>query len=176
MPITGTYPPDVFTLVPMSQLSKRHFDLHPIWSEHYDFDEREEIISWGVGREWLERELQRVNDGNDHCAYPILRPYPLPDRMRLYIKARFVTAGGSRLDGYVMNDDAFVVTLFAGGGEHTFSRHPALGDLNGRSLHRLKQAIGCADDPVFPLRYETDFLGPGDVPIAGRFTVVTDAG
>ena len=175
MAITATYPADVFTLVPMSQLSKRHFDLHPIWSEHYDYDEREEIVSWGVDREWLERELDRVHDGSDHCAYPILRPYPLPDRMRLYVRARFVTAGGTRLDGYVMNEDAFVVTLFGGGGEYTFSSHSALGGLNGRSLRGLQAALGRTDDPVFPLRYETDFLGSDDALIAGTFTAVTDA-
>jgi hypothetical protein len=175
MAITNTYPPDAFTLVPMSQLSKRHFDLHPIWSEHYDYDEREEIVSWGVDQEWLGRELDRMHDGSDHCAYPILRPYPLPDRMRLYVKARFETAGGTRLDGYVMNDDAFVVTLFAGDGEYTFSRHSALGDLNGQSLRELRAAIGRADDRVFPLRYETDFLGPDDTPIAGTFTAGTEA-
>jgi len=95
--------------------------------------------------------------------------------MRLYVKARFVTAGGTRLEGYVMNDDAFVVTLFAGDGEYTFSRHTALSDLNAQSLRALKCAIGRDDDPVFPLRYETDFLGSRDALITGTFTAATDA-
>lgn len=177
MAITRTYPPDVFKMVPMSQLSKRHFDLHPIWCELYDYDEREDIVSWGVNREWLERELDRVGNGSDHSAYPILRPYPLPVRMRLYIRARFVTAGGTKLDGYVMNDDAFVVTLFEGDGdtEYTFSRHSLFGDLNSQSLRALRCTIGRGDDPVFPLRYETDFLGPNDALIAGTFTAATGA-
>lgn len=174
MAIKDAYHPDLFTLVPKSQLSKRHFDMHPIWSEYYDYDEREEIASWGVNREWLDRELLRVHEGSDHCAYPILRPYPLPDRMRLYIRARFVTAGGARLDGYVMNDDAFVATLFASDSEYAFSRHSALGDLNDRSLRALKAAIGRDDDPIFPLQYETDFLGLEDAPIAGTFTAGAD--
>ncbi len=175
MAITRTYPPDVFTLVSMSQLSKRHFDLHPIWSEHYDYDEREEIVSWGVNREWLERELDRVHDASDHSAYPILRPYPLPYRMHIYVKARFVTAGGMRLVGYVMNEDAFVVTLFLGDGAYTFSRHSALGDLNGQSLRALRRTIGCGDDPIFPLRYDTDFFGLNDALIAGTFTTAAGA-
>jgi hypothetical protein len=79
------------------------------------------------------------------------------------------------LDGYVMNDDAFVVTLFAGEDEYSFSRHEALADLNGPELRALKAAIGRDDDPVFPLRYETDFLGEDDAPVAGTFTAVTDA-
>src|SRR5690348_14821330 len=52
MAIKDAYHPDLFTLVPKSQLSKRHFDIHPIWSEYYDYEEREEIVSWGVNREW----------------------------------------------------------------------------------------------------------------------------
>lgn len=174
MAIIEPYPSDVFTLVPMSQLSKQHFDLHPIWSEYYDYDEREEIVSWGINPEWLEHELQQVHNGSDHCAYPILRPYPLPDRMRLYIKARFVTIGGTKLDGYIMNDDAFVVTLFADGGMFDFSRHPALDELNSRSLHALKMAIERDNDPIFSLQYETDFLREDDSPIAGTFTMPTD--
>src|SRR4051812_3470710 len=121
MAITGSYPPDIFMLVPKSQLSKHHFDLHPIWSEFYDYEERKEIISWGVNPDWLEVELERVHDGSDHAAYPILRPYPLPERMRLYIKARFVTADGTRLDGCIMNDDALCIRLFADEGKYPFS-------------------------------------------------------
>src|SRR5690606_32813807 len=157
-----------------SQLSKCHFDLHPIWSEYYDFDELEKIVSWGVDRQWLQRGLERVDDGSDHCAYPILRPYPLPGRMRLYMKARFVTAGGTKLDGWVMNENAFVVTLFTDDGEYGFSRHSALGDLNGQDLRRLQAAIGRSDDPVCPLRYETDFLGPDNMLLAGTFTAVIE--
>ena len=80
MAITDAYGPDIFTLVPKSQLSKRHFDIHPIWSEYYDYDEREE----------------------------------------------------------------------------------------------MKAAIGPDDDPIFPLQYETDFLGPDDAVIAGTFTAGAD--
>jgi hypothetical protein len=175
MAITSSYSPEIFTLVPMSQLSKRHFDLHPIWSEHYDFEERMEIVSWGVSQEWLEQELERVHDGSDHCAYPILRPYPLPERMRLFVKARFVTAGGIRLAGYVMNDDAFVVTLFTGDDRHEFSRHSLLGDLNAMSLRALQKAIGRGDDAIFPLHYETDILDSNGTLIAGVFSAVTNS-
>lgn len=170
MAITSSYPPDIFQLVLMTELSKRHFDLHPIWSELYDFEEREEIVSWGVDREWLEREIERVQTGNVHCAYPILRPYPLPHRMRLYVKARFVTAGGTKLDGFVMNNNAFVVKLFAGAGQYWFSRNTDLSDFNDQSLRELKETIAQPDDPIFPLRYETDFLGHDGALIAGSYS------
>jgi hypothetical protein len=94
--------------------------------------------------------------------------------MRLYMKARFVTAHGAKLDGYVMNEDAFVATLFAGEEKFTFSRHPGLKRLNGKKLQALQRAIGRNDDPIFPLLYETDFLGRNDVPIAGTFDLDTD--
>jgi len=48
MAITSAYSTEIFTLIKMSELSKIHFDEHPIWSEHYDYDERQEIIDWGV--------------------------------------------------------------------------------------------------------------------------------
>ena len=169
MAITSSYSPEIFTLVPMSQLSKRHFDLHPIWSEFYDYEEREEIVSWGVDQKWLEEELENVHSGNDHCAYPVLRPYPLPERMRLYIRARFITASGMNLEGYVMNEDAFVVTLFVGKDEHNLSRHPILADLNAASLRSLQEAIGRSGDAIFPLKYETDFLGTNDALMSGTF-------
>jgi hypothetical protein len=104
----------------------------------------------------------------------ILRPYALRDHMRLYIKARVVTAGGTGLVGYVMNADAFVVTFVAVGRKYTFSRHSAVSESNGQSLRGLKAAIG-RSDPVFPLQYETNLLGPDGAPIAGKFTTVTDA-
>jgi hypothetical protein len=168
------YPPNIFVLVPMSQLSKRHFEQHPIWSEFYDYEERNEIVSWGVEQKWLEQELDRLHDCGDHCAYPILRPYPLPERMRLYMQARFVTADGKPLDGYVMNQDAFVATLFYGDEKFTFSRHPALKKLRDQELQSLRAAIGNCDDPILPLRYETHFLDRNDFPIAGTFDVNTD--
>jgi hypothetical protein len=73
-----------------------------------------------------------------------------------------------------MNADASEVTLRAVDREYTISRHSALGGRNSQSLRGLKVAIG-RSNPVFPLRYETDFLGPVDAPIAGTLTAVTDA-
>jgi hypothetical protein len=170
MAIKTVYPPSIFMLVPKSQLSRRHFDLHPIWSEHYDGDEREEIVQWGVDRRWLEAELARVDSGDDHCAYPILRPYPLPYRMRIYIKARFTTPAGSTLDGYVVNDAAYAIGLFVGEDEFFSSSHPIFKKDNVDLRDQLQQAIGRLEDPIFPLRYETDFIGHDGTLIAGLFT------
>lgn len=172
MPITSSYPPDVFKLVPMSELSQAHFDEHPIWSEYYDFDERREIVGWGVDPKWLDAEIDRVHTGNDHCAYPILRPYPLPDRMRLYIKAGITTGGNKRFDGYVMNEDACVLSIFAVGDEYCFSRNGVLGDLNRKELARFKASVPDCGGEIFPAQYETDILDSAGKPIAGTFSLL----
>lgn len=173
LPITSSYAPELFKLVPMSALSKFHFDEHPIWSEHYDYEEREEIAGWGIDPKWLAAELDRVHTGNDHCAYPILRPYPLPNRMRLYIKARITTAGNEQFDGYVMNEDAYVLSIFAADDEYCFSRNGMLNDLNRKELARLKAAVKQSTDDIFPVKYETDFLDSEGNVIAGTFSFET---
>jgi hypothetical protein len=171
MPITTHYSPDVFTLVPMSSLSKQHFESHPIWSEYYDYDEREEIVAWGVDAQWLTSELERVHTGNDHCAYPILRPYPLPDRMRLYIRAIITLKNRRTLVGYVMNEDAYVLSIFADEEEFCFTRNGVLSELNDKDLKRLSAKIDCSPNDVFPVTYETEFLDSEDKLIAGVFSL-----
>jgi hypothetical protein len=153
----------------MSTLSKCHFEQHPIWSEYYDYDEREEIIEWGVDSIWLAAELEHVHNGSDHCAYPILRPYPLPERMRLYIKARITTAENDILDGYVMNEDAYVLVIFAADHKFCFSR--MFSDLNQKELARLKASLSKSMNKIFPVQYETDFLDSKSNLIAGTFSL-----
>ena len=165
---TRVYPPDRFMLVPEGELSERHFRMHPVWSELYDAYEFDEIVSWGVDGAWLRAELERL-DGNEHQVYPVLRPDPLPDRMRLFVAARFTTAGGACMEGWVMNDGRMVVSLFAGGEEVEFSRHPLLRDLTGESLRRLQEVAGLGHDPVFPLSYWTDFFDADGKRVEGVF-------
>ena len=155
----------------MSALSKTNFEEHPIWSEYYDIEEREEIIDWGVDPKWLAAELDRVHDGSDHCAYPILRPYPLPDRMRLYIRARITSASNERFDGYVVNEDAGVLAIFVAGDQFSFCSNGTLSDLSRQELARLKASIGRSADGIFPVEYETDFLDSKGSVIAGRFSL-----
>lgn len=170
MAITTQFDPHLFRLVRMSELSRQHFNDHPIWPEYYDPDELAEIASWGVDPVWLNQQLADTNDGNDHWAYPILRPYPLPERMRLYIKARFSTAGGATLDGFIMNQDAFCITLFLPGDDLVFSRHPLFATEMARQTIALRHTLHRTDDPIFPMRYQTEFLARDNTPIAGTFS------
>ncbi|MEM1094131.1 MAG: hypothetical protein AAGJ10_05970 [Bacteroidota bacterium] len=151
----------------MSQLAEQHFQVHPIWSEYYDYDERGEIISWGIDPAWLNDELEAVHDGNDHCAYPVLRLYPLPVRMRLYIKATFQTPEGRMLDGFVVNDDAYAITIFFQGEQFIFSK--CLSDLAEKECARLGEALTMDGEAIFPLSYVTDFKGHDGRIIQGVF-------
>ena len=175
MPITKQYSPDIFTLVPMRALSKQHFESHPIWSEHYDYEEREDIVAWGIDPQWLASELERVHSGNDHCAYPILRPYPLPDRMRLYIRAMITLQNGQTCVGYVINENAYFLSIFANEDEFCFSSNGMLSDLNDKELKRLAVAIGCSPNDVFPVTYKTEFLDSEDNVIEGVFSLTENA-
>lgn len=146
--------------------------MYPVWSEHYDFDEIEEIVSWGIDRDWLLKELQSKHSGNEHCLYPLLQTNPFPPRMRIFIKARFKTTGGQDLEGYVMDEDAFVIHIFYSDGEYGFSRHPLLENLNKEQEERLKEKIG---EFIFPLTYETDFLAQDGKRICGEFVYAKSA-
>lgn len=155
----------------MSALSKQHFDSHPIWSEHYDYEEREEIIAWGINPQWLASELERVHTGNDHCAYPILRPYPLPERLRLYVRAMITSNDGRTFAGYVMNEEAYVLSIFANEEKFTFSSNGHLSDLNGKELERFARSIGHSGNNLFPVRYQTEFLNSEGNLIEGVFSL-----
>ena len=157
-----------FQLVPMSHLGEEHFAEHPIWSELYDFEERDEIASWGIDRQWLDDQIRGTDIGDEHWAYPVLVPQPLPARMRLYISATFTTPSGDLLRGFVTNPDAYCVTIFASGERFTFSSHPAIADLSHRSLDQLLRAVP-GIHAIFPLQYHTDFHDEDGKPIQGTF-------
>lgn len=169
MPIKAHYPPDMFKMIPMSELAKQHFDFHPIWSEFYDYDEREEIIAWGVDPQWLDRKLDSRDAGNDHWAYPVLRPYPLPIRMRIYIRALFRSPTDVRFEGSIVNDDAYCISLFVANEEFVFSSHPMLHGGFDLESDRLCNAIRSPNAQIFPLRYTTEFLDRNDRIIQGFF-------
>ena len=72
MPITAQYSPDIFTLVPMSALSIQHFESHPIWSEYYDYDEREEIVAVSGVAPACTLARTKANASNDSENEPVI--------------------------------------------------------------------------------------------------------
>ncbi len=61
-----------------------------VWSELYDADELPEIVSWGVSEDDFLGQLELLDLGNEHAAYPVLDLSYVPDRMRVYIRAKSV--------------------------------------------------------------------------------------
>lgn len=164
-------PPDerpVFRLVPESDFSYRHLREYPVWSEFYDPEERDEIIGWGIDAEWLDQELARHHHGSDHAVYPLLERNPFPARMRIFIRARFRTAGGQSLSGWIVNEDASPsVWIVQDGKEFGFNRNlPDWADDDARALRR---SLPDPTDPVFPLAFEADFTDATGEMIRGTF-------
>ena len=144
----------MFTLIPQSELSEKHFELYPVWSEHYDYEEIDEIVGWGISRDWLIEEIKEKCTGNEHCVYPVLQTNPLPDRMRIFIKAKFKTPNGINLSGFVVNEDAYCISIFSENEEYLFNNHSLMQDLNQAQENKLE---GTLKTFIFPLEYETDF-------------------
>jgi hypothetical protein len=139
-----------FRLIPMSELSRQHFNQWPVWSEHYDYDEIEEIESWGVSREQFFAELEALNLGNGHAAYPVLNYDPLPPRMRIYIKARYATRRGDTFNGFVVNEGTYAGCIFREDDELYFNVNIP------ESFDDLALHLGVSLDELLPLRFETD--------------------
>ena len=167
MPITSAYHPDVFAMKSLADLDASDFARHPIWSEYYDYTERQDILDWGVPPSVLDGLLAVHHTGNVHAVYTVLKPFPLPDRMRLYIRAKFTTEDGDAFDGYVVNDDAYYYSIFTRGQEFSFGRNGNLDEFDRQSLDALRASL---DNPAFqllPLKFNTDILDDSGNRIGG---------
>lgn len=157
-----------FLVLPESKLDEEAFDRFPVWSEHYDWDEIEEIERWGLNREYVLDLFSKNSPGNEHCVYTMLESNPFPPRMRIFIRAKVRTSGGQQLKGYVMNDNAYVLTVFHREQRFSFSRHPDLWSYNESYRCQLMASLGTSSD-IFPFSYKTEFNDAGGHPIAGTF-------
>lgn len=158
-----------FRVLPESELSERHFDEWPVWSEHYDYEEIEDIERWGLNRDEVLQAFQQNERGDEHCVYTMLEANPFPPRMRIFIKASLEAANGQRLKGYVMNEDAFCLCVFNSDQTFSFSSHPMLESLNREEEHKLLQSLGSSAVTLFPMKYQTDYHGTNGEVIAGSF-------
>jgi hypothetical protein len=170
----GTQRSPFFKLISENDFGPEHLEEYPVWSEFYDYDEREEILQWGIDAEWLDNELERVRSGEGHVhgMYPLLETDPFPDRMRIYIKADFETPQGAKLTGYVINEDAYCIGIFLIGEEFKFNEQ--LASWCRSDLTKLQATLGDPRDPIVPLRYRTDFAGVEGRRIEGVFAFKED--
>jgi len=159
-----------FKMIFGNELSEQHFDEYPVWSEFYEYDELEEIVSWGVDCDWLMKEWQEKHSGSEHCVYTVLQTEPLPERMRIYVKADVTTATGIKLKGYVMGEDAFGIGVFVKGQEFFFTRASAFeSERDEKERLELQNMISDSKEAIFPLTYKTDFKDCEGKLIAGEF-------
>lgn len=158
-----------FRVLPQSELSEQHFEEWPVWSEHYDHDEIEDIVRWGLERGEVLQAFRDNERGNEHCVYTLLEANPFPPRMRIFIKASLKAADGQNLRGYVVNEDAYGLAVFHNGQTFFFNDHPALEDTNRESERKLIDSLGSAAPSLFPMTYRTDFRRTDGEIIAGAF-------
>ncbi len=158
----------MFKIISTDEFTLKIFDEYPVWSEHYDYYEIEEIVSWGIDRKWLLDEIDKKHTGNDHCYYPLLKTNPFPARMRIYIKAHITTKSGKAFSGYIINEDAYVICLFVNGEEIGFSANLSQkGQID--SIKRLEELTKSKYSSLFPLKYETEFFSSSGKKIDGLF-------
>jgi len=162
-----------FCVLPQEQLSEEAFDRFPVWSEHYDFEEIDDIVGWGLDREYVLSLLDEHSPGDEHCVYTLLESNPFPPRMRIFIRATIRAADGRVLKGFVMNEDAFCLEIFHGGERFIFSRHSMLGSENQKQEQDLLTALG-SGARVFPVWYDTEFNNADGAVIAGVFMFGTE--
>jgi hypothetical protein len=137
----------------MSHLGRAHFEEWPVWSEYYEPCELDDLQAWGIEPETFLAELHALDLGDEHAAYPSLIFDPLPERMRLYIKAVFTTARGDRLHGFVVNDDAYAGAIFLDNDELGFNIR--LFDFYSDMLVTLSSRLASTVQDLLPIRYET---------------------
>ncbi|MES2459640.1 MAG: hypothetical protein V4671_03595 [Armatimonadota bacterium] len=162
-----------FRLISASEFSYKHLEEYPVWSEFYDYDEREEILGWGIDETWFDQEFTKHHDGSDHAMYPLLEVNPFPTRERIYVSARFHTPAGQSLLGYVILkiDAAPVLYIFHDGQEFGFST--VFPNQANKDREKLQRLLTDPKDPIFPLMYETEFTDKERRTIEGIFDIGT---
>ncbi len=134
-------------------VERAHLERHPAWGPYGDPGDRELILGSGVAADVLDAALSRFDD----CGPALLFPLPLddgrlPDKTSMMVAARFTTAAGADLHGWVMEPHAF--GLYAADRELAFNRTLVRGA--AEKLEELSRLLAIEAAQVFPLRFETD--------------------
>lgn len=129
---------------------------HPVWSHWNPEVDRERVLAWGVAPEALDHQLEKFKACGLVPLYPVADFAALSDRKGLTIAARFETADGARLSGYVLEPHAF--GIFHRGEEYSFNR--SLPAYARRESERLADALGASPDTLFPLFFRLDVSLP----------------
>ncbi len=110
------------------------------------------------------------NDSRDDCI-PVLETNPLPDdEDTLFILAKFKSASGDLLNGYLVGSDSFYAFgLFVEKRDYLFNLN--LTDLAISEKASLAEHLGRNEADIFPMTYEADFRFSGLPKIKGEFSI-----
>ncbi|HPI94929.1 MAG TPA: hypothetical protein PK055_00915 [Gammaproteobacteria bacterium] len=131
------------------------FAEHAVWSEYYDFEELEEIRSWGIEEKFIDELLKIAKEGGDHPYYPVPLDEVIPDRMRIFIYTKFKTLNGYELEGVICNPDPFVIGIFVD--DEIVIFNPNLLEFWQKSESIVKKHFGIESFELFPMNYETPY-------------------
>jgi hypothetical protein len=160
---------ETFTIIPDSELLPKRFEEHPVWASYYEPEDMDCIVSWGIERELVERLLKEVmiaHPGDDYF-FPVLGGKRLMSFMFLHIKADFVTADGTQLNGWVGGADPHCIGIFLGEREFLFNHNmPKEAE---REISIIRRISGLPLKRFFPLHYSTEFEDDEGNRIEGEF-------
>lgn len=149
-------------------LSASLFNECAVWSEYYDFEELEEIRSWGVSEKYIDELLRIAREGGPHPYYSVRNLEILPDRMRIFISANFISPSGMKFKGIICNPNPFAIGIFIGSEIVRFN--PNLVDLWNSSESELRSAYKLGNESIFPLSYSTNFKDSRGKQIEGVYS------
>ena len=151
-------------------LDRSDFDYWPAWSEHYDYEEIDDIERWGINREYALGKFREYDTGGAHPHYTILDLDQLPlDNMRIFLKASFIHPEGEIFQGYIMNQGELYITIFAEKEEYSFSNHPALSIEMKELAKKAERDLGVKK--IFPIEFKTNFENKEGQSISGTYSL-----
>ncbi|MBO1257087.1 hypothetical protein J3L16_15490 [Alteromonas sp. 5E99-2] len=139
----------------------------PVWSEYYDYEELEELSSWGVKKRHIDKLLKIAKKDAAHPYYPINNMLSLPDRMRIFIHVVFKTPSGRSLEGVICNPNPFVIGIFVNEVIELFN--PNLPEFWEKAESNLRKVFNIENEAVFPLAYETEYEDSNGTKIQGVY-------
>ena len=149
------------------ELKPSDFQYHKVWSEYYDFEELEELKSWGVDKHNIEELLEIAKEGSSHPYYTVPKTEALPDRMRLFVSCKFISATGREFTGFIINPDQSIIGIFCNNEIEVFN--PNLMDFWQKSEQVVRSIHGLGDEPIFPLSFSTKYLDSEGKIVKGTF-------
>lgn len=157
---------NMFEFQVTGDLRKNHIADWPIWAEYYEHEELAEIKSWGFD-ETLVSNRSKMN--HDQIFYSIPMLDNIPDRFRIYILSEFTTAHGNKLDGYIVNDDAYAIAVFTSTGVELFNRNCTDSYMWDQPRFKVQSLNDLNEDPIFPLKYKSSIADRNGTRFKGIF-------